>query len=143
MKFKDYYNTLGVERDGSPEDIKRAYRRMARKYHPDVSTEPEAEERFKEVQEAYAVLKDPDKRAAYDRFGANWKAGQEFGPPPEWKPGADPSRGGSWSAGGFSEFFESLFGGAEPRRAGSHTQLRVKGEDLHTRVVIDIEDAYS
>ncbi|MDE0064252.1 MAG: DnaJ domain-containing protein [Gammaproteobacteria bacterium] len=143
MEFKDYYSTLCVERDASPEDIKRSYRRLARKYHPDVSTEPEAEERFKEVQEAYEVLKDPEKRDAYDRFGADWQAGQDFRPPPEWEPGVHFSVGGDSGAGGFSDFFESLFGAARPGRDGGFTQFRTKGEDLHTRVVIDLEDAYA
>ena len=80
MQFKDYYETMGVARDAAPDEIKRSYRRLARKFHPDVSEEPDAEERFKEVQEAYEVLKDPEKRAAYDRFGADWKAGQGFRP---------------------------------------------------------------
>src|SRR5690606_10498316 len=84
MKFKDYYEVLGVDRNASQDDIKRAYRRLARKYHPDVSKEPDAEARFKEVREAYEVLKDPEKRAAYDQFGENWKAGQDFEPPPGW-----------------------------------------------------------
>jgi len=80
MKYRDYYQILGVTRDASAEDIKKAYRRLARKYHPDVSKETGAEERFKEVAEAYEVLRDSEKRAAYDQLGNNWKAGQEFRP---------------------------------------------------------------
>ena len=80
MKFKDYYETLGVARTANPDEIKQAYRKLARKYHPDVSKEAGAEERFKEVGEAFAVLKDPEKRAAYDQMGSNWKSGQDFNP---------------------------------------------------------------
>ncbi len=143
MKFKDYYETVGVERAATPDEIKRAYRRLARKYHPDVSKEPDAEERFKEVQEAYEVLKDPEKRAAYDRFGADWKAGEEFRPPPDWRPDVGFAGGGYTGAGEFSDFFESLFGGVGHRRSGGgHTHIRMKGEDIHARIVISLEDAF-
>ena len=143
MRFKDYYETMGVARDAAPDEIKRSYRRLARKFHPDVSEEPDAEERFKEVQEAYEVLKDPEKRAAYDRFGADWKAGQDFRPPPDWQPDVGFTGGGYTDAGEFSDFFESLFGGAGHRRSGGgHTHLRMKGEDIHARVAITLEDAF-
>ena len=92
MEFKDYYEIMGVTRDATQDEIKRAYRKLARKYHPDVSKEPDAEARFKEVGEAYEVLKDPEKRAAYDQLGANWKAGQDFRPPPGLGPGLRVSR---------------------------------------------------
>jgi curved DNA-binding protein len=82
MEFKDYYKIMGVSRDASQADIKRAYRTLARKYHPDVSKATDAESRFKELGEAYAVLKDLEKRAAYDQLGSGWKAGQDFRPPP-------------------------------------------------------------
>ena len=94
MDFKDYYKIMGLERDASQDDIKRTYRKLARKYHPDVSKEANAEARFKELGEAYAVLKDPEKRAAYDELGANWKAGQDFQPPPDWDAGYEFSGGG-------------------------------------------------
>ena len=94
MDFKDYYKIMGVERDASQDEIKRAYRKLARKYHPDVSKASDAEERFKEVGEAYEALKDPEKRAAYDQLGANWKAGQDFNPPPDWDAGFEFSGGG-------------------------------------------------
>lgn len=150
MEFKDYYQTLDVPRDADEAAIKRSYRRLARRYHPDVSDEPDAEERFKEVQEAYAVLKDPEKRKAYDQFGAHWKEGQDFRPPPDWSGDWTPERdagfaqGGFADAGEFSDFFESLFGGAArgPRRRGQ-AHVRMKGEDLHAKVAIALEDAYA
>jgi curved DNA-binding protein len=107
MEFKDYYETLGVERDASQDDIKRAYRKLARKYHPDVSAEAGAEERFKAVGEAYEVLKDPEKRDAYDRLGANWQAGEEFRPPPDWQQEFSFRGGGFTGDDVFSDFFES------------------------------------
>lgn len=143
MKFKDYYETLGVVRDADADAIKQAYRRLARKFHPDVSSETDAEERFKEVKEAYEVLKDPEKRSAYDRFGENWKAGQDFRPPPDWEPDVNFSGGGYTEAGDFSDFFESLFGQAGHRHSrGGYTQMKMKGEDLHAKVSISLEDAY-
>ena len=147
MQFRDYYETLGVPRTATLDDIKRAYRKLARKYHPDVSKEKDAEARFKQVGEAYAVLKDPEKRAAYDRFGENWKNGQEFTPPPDWDQGFE-FRGGEPSPGGgadFSDFFESLFGRASAGGAGAQRRgpSRGRGEDHHAKVVVDLEDAYT
>lgn len=147
MEFKDYYQILGVSKDATQDEIKRAYRKLARKYHPDVSKEPDAEARFKEVGEAYEVLKDPEKRAAYDQLGANWKAGQDFRPPPDWDQGFEFHGGGftGADAAGFSDFFESLFGrggfgGA--RQGGAGRGFRARGEDTHARILIDLEDAY-
>ena len=116
MKYKDYYEILGVSRDAGQDQIKQAYRKLARKYHPDVSDSPEAETRFKEVGEAYEVLKDPEKRAAYDQLGSGFQPGQDFRPPPDWDPGFDFSgasgtRYTTADAADFSEFFETLFGG--------------------------------
>src|SRR5690242_13567804 len=113
MEYRDYYETLGVARTASAEDIKKAYRRLARKYHPDVSKEKDAEAKFKQLQEAYEVLKDPEKRAAYDQLGSNWKAGQEFRPPPDFGGGFEfrgrpPGGGAGYDS--FSDFFSSLFG---------------------------------
>ncbi len=134
---------MGVERDAGQDEIKRAYRKLARKYHPDVSTETDAEARFKEVGEAYEVLKDPEKRAAYDQLGANWKQGQDFRPPPDWQPDFD-FRGGEFTgadAEQFSDFFESLFGGGF-RAAHSRQGFQAQGRDNHLRVLIELEDAY-
>jgi len=152
MKFKDYYETLGVARDATEADIKSAYRKLARKYHPDVNKEKDAEERFKEVGEAYAVLKDTEKRAAYDQMGSNWKSGQDFTPPPNWNEGFEFSDGG-FGAGGYegdqSEFFESLFGRGKHRQGGRSAHpnqgqgMHFKGQDHHAKILIDLADAYN
>ena len=162
MEFRDYYKVLGVERAATADQIKAAYRRLARKFHPDVSKEPNAEARFKEMQEAYEVLKDPEKRAAYDELGANWKAGEQFRPPPDWGSGFEFSGGAGRPAGArrgagragrsgagaapdgasaeqdFSDFFSSLFGGGTPFGRGGGGA----GRDHHARVGIDLEEAY-
>ena len=138
MKFREYYETLGVARNATQDDIKRAYRKLARKYHPDVSKEADAEARFKELGEAYAVLKDTEKRAAYDQIGSQWKTGQEFRPPPGWDAGFEFS-GGDGGA-DHSDFFEALFG--RQGRAGARAQRRAQGEDHHAKVQIDLADAY-
>ena len=146
MDYKDYYKLMGVERGASQDEIKRAYRKLARKYHPDVSKASDAELRFKELGEAYAVLKDPEKRAAYDELGANWKAGQDFQPPPDWGDGFEFSGGGFDGAdsGAYSDFFEQLFGqGTGARnRTGPGAGFRAHGEDHHAKVLVDLEDAY-
>ena len=144
MEFKDYYKIMGVGRDASQEEIKRAYRRLARKYHPDVSKEADAEVRFKEVGEAYEVLKDPEKRAAYDQLGANWQQGQDFRPPPDWQTDFD-FGGGEFTgadAEQFSDFFESLFGG-DFRRVRPQGEFHAPGQDNYIRIMIDLEDAYT
>jgi curved DNA-binding protein len=113
MQYKDYYEILGVSRGSDADEMKRAYRKLARKFHPDVSKEKNAEERFKEVQEAYEVLRDPDKRAAYDQLGRDYRNGQQFRPPPDWSQRFGQSGGQRFSdLNGFSDFFSSLFGGA-------------------------------
>ena len=150
MEYKDYYATLGVPRDATAEDIKRAYRKLARKHHPDVSKDPKSEARFKELGEAYEVLKDPAKRAAYDRLGTGWRPGQDFRPPPDWDAGFDfggGAPGGGFAPGGlsdFSDFFEALFGGAVRGRGGRAGRIRydARGEDRHAKVLIELEDAY-
>jgi curved DNA-binding protein len=146
MEFKDYYDIMGVSRDATQDEIKRAYRKLARKYHPDVSKEPDAEARFKEVGEAYEVLKDPEKRAAYDQLGQRWQAGQDFTPPPDWEPDFSFTGGGYTDAEDFSEFFESLFGGGGPfRRArpgGAGGRAAFRGADRQSRLAITLEEAY-
>ena len=152
MEFKDYYAVMSVEKSATPEDIKRAHRKLARRYHPDVSKEKDAEARFKELAEAYDVLKDPEKRAAYDRLGANYKAGQQFQPPPDWA-GSQPGRGGytqSFQDGdgqNHSAFFDSLFRGMGRGQAAgqqsSHEAFDMHGQDQHAKIQIDIEDSYN
>ncbi len=141
MEYKDYYATLGVERNSSDDEIKRAYKKLARKYHPDVSREVDAEARFKEVGEAYDVLKDAERRAAYDSLGNRWRAGQEFEMPGDW----DVNFGGDGfdATDVFSEFFSSLFGdiGREApgtRRAAPRT--RNGATDSRTRIFVTLED---
>jgi curved DNA-binding protein len=146
MEYKDYYKIMDLPRTASPEEIKRAYRRLARKYHPDVSKESGTEERFKDINEAYAVLKDPKKRAAYDQLGSGWRAGEEFRPPPEWEKRYRSSAPGGFSTAEFSdlgEFFESLFGGNPFRRATRTTAgVRATGESQYVKLETSLEDSY-
>ena len=141
MKFKDYYEVLGVARDATAEDIKRAYRRLARKYHPDVSKETDATQRFQELSEAYEVLRDPEKRAAYDGIGRGYHAGEDFTPPPGWQGGFSHGGPGGFD---FSDFFESLFGGRgrgfDDLGAGVGTG-RGGPRDTHARVRVSVEEA--
>jgi curved DNA-binding protein len=150
MEYKDYYAVLGVDKKASADDIKHAYRRLARKYHPDVSKETNAEEKFKNVQEAYEVLKDPEKRAAYEQLGSNWQAGQEFRPPPGWdgrsRAHASHSNGRGFSEsdlGGFSDFFTNLFGGGQFgfEREGSEG-FQQRGSDQQAKINISLEEAF-
>ena len=142
MQFKDYYAALGVKRDAAPDDVKRAYRKAARKYHPDVSKEADAEARFKEVAEAYEVLKDPERRAAYDEVGQRWADRGADQPPSGWDAGFEFSDPGVASdAADHSEFFEALF--ARHGRGGRRGAARHgRGQDHHAKVMIDLEDAY-
>ena len=147
MEFEDYYQVMGVKRDATQDEIKRAYRKLARKYHPDVSKEKDAEDKFKRLGEAYEVLKDPEKRAAYDQLGKNWKAGQDFNPPPDWDAGFEFSGGGFTGAGAggeaYSDFFESLFGQRTGRAGARQGGFHMRGQDHHAKVLIDLEDAYN
>ncbi len=142
MEYKDYYKILGVARNASPDDIKRAFRKLARKYHPDVSKEPNAEARFKEVNEAAEVLRDAEKRAAYDALGSGWQAGQEFRPPPGRGPGAQHRefRFSQGDSAQFSDFFSTLFGEAGYGPRGEPRPRR--GQDQTARLRIRLEDAY-
>lgn len=146
MQYKDYYKIMGLSRDASQDEIKRAYRKLARKYHPDVSKEKDAEAKFKELGEAYEVLKDPEKRAAYDQLGVNWKAGQDFRPPPNWNEGFEFKGGGFTSdeARAYSDFFEQLFGhsGFRPDNKGQYG-LHARGQDSHAKIYIDLEDSFN
>ncbi|MFC4728550.1 DnaJ C-terminal domain-containing protein [Coralloluteibacterium thermophilus] len=148
MQFKDYYETLGVEPTAGEAEIKTAYRRLARKYHPDVSKEAGAEERFKAVNEAYEVLRDAEKRAAYDQLRARgYRPGEEFQPPPNFGQGGpggfnfEEVFGGAGAGGpGFSDFFESLFG---QRRGAGPRAGRAAGGDTRARLAIPLELAYT
>jgi len=149
VKFKDYYEVLGVARTASADDIRKAYRKLARKYHPDVNKHSDAEARFKEIGEANEVLGDVKKRKRYDQLGANYHAGQDFAPPPGWEKmqyefGARPESSGGYTAedrGDFSDFFETLFGGGgfRPGQAGGgpfHNFRKRRGEDHEATVTI-------
>lgn len=150
MDYKDYYQIIGVSRTATADEIKRAYRKLARKYHPDVSKEVKAEDKFKEVQEAYEVLKDPEKRAAYDQLGTRWQAGQEFRPPPDWGRGFEHSRGNPGGDADFSDFFSSLFGARSPFSGsggargdfGQSGHAGQSGRDHVARIEIAIQDAF-
>ncbi len=172
VKYKDYYEILGVSREASQDDINKAYRKLARKYHPDVNPEPEGEEKFKEINEAYEVLKDPEKRKRYDSLGSDWDSGQDFRPPPGWGEGGHfeffTDMGGHGMGGqgagfqtfgesGFSDFFDMLFGregfssfgGAGRGRQRSPFQqaqtsrsFRARGQDVEAEMEISLEEAY-
>lgn len=151
MDFKDYYAALGVSESAPPEEIKKSYRKLARKFHPDISKETDAEAKFKDVGEAYEVLKDPEKRAEYDqirKYGA--RSDGSFEPPPGWQSASDFGGGGytEADAGHFSDFFESIFGGAgrggaQPGGQGFRHHARRRGEDVHARLALFLEEAYN
>ena len=147
VKYNDYYKIMGLERTATHEEIKRAHRVLARKFHPDVSKEPNAEARFKEIGEAYEVLKNSEKRAAYDQLGAQWKEGQDFRPPPDWNARYESAGKGftEREAAEYSDFFETLFRrGFNDGRAGHERQqpFKAQGEDRHAKIQIELEEAY-
>ena len=144
MRFKDYYQIMGVARDATQDEIKRSYRKLARKYHPDVSKESDAEMRFKELGEAYEVLKDTEKRAAYDQLGTDWKGGQEFRPPPDSKAGFEFRGADSPDSNtpDYSDFFSSLFGQNFSTAGAGHKPFNARGEDHRARILISLEDSY-
>jgi curved DNA-binding protein len=141
MQYKDYYETLGVARGADADEIKRAYRKLARKYHPDVSKEKNAEAKFKDVQEAYEVLKDLEKRSAYDQLGRDFRSGQQFRTPPDWQQRfgqGGPQRFSDMN--GFSDFFSSLFGGGAAGAGGQAADAPPEVEG--GRIEVSIEEAY-
>ena len=149
MQYKDYYKILGVSRDAKPDDIRKAYRKLAKQYHPDVNKEAGAEEKYKEINEAYEVLKDPDKRQKYDTLGMNWQSGQDFTPPPGWQHVEFGGNMGDFG-GGFSDFFQTLFGntGGQFDRfsdifSGTRTsrQQRPMKRDVEVDLTLSLEDA--
>ena len=148
MEFKDYYQILGVPREATAEEVKKAFRKLARKYHPDVSKEADAEARMQELNEANAVLSDPEKRAAYDQLGRGYQPGQDFHPPPDWDAGFEFSGRGiaPGEAADFSDFFAELFGrmgGARGFAPGQRAHFQARGEDHHAKVLLDLEDAFT
>jgi curved DNA-binding protein len=145
MKYKDYYAILGVDRTASADDIKKAYRKLAQKHHPDVSKEAKAEERFKEIAEAYQTLKDPEKRAAYDQLGSGFRPGQDFQPPPGWEQrfGSEGFQGGfSFDDLDLSDLFESLAGRGRGGRGGRGNRAE-PGHDYDVAVQLSLEDAFT
>jgi DnaJ-class molecular chaperone len=152
VKFRDYYDVLGLARTATDDEIKKAYRTLARKYHPDVNPgDKTAEEKFKELNEAYAVLSDPEKRKRYDQLGANWKTGSDFTPPPGWEYAQGNyedlgdifgAAGAGRGATGFSDFFESLFGARRSTRAGPGPGFAMRGADIEAEIVLTLEEAH-
>ena len=143
MEYQDYYKILGILRSATANEIKKRYRQLARKYHPDVSKEADAEEKFKQVREAYEVLKDPEKRKAYDAIGAEWKQGEGFTPPPSWE--FHPQDGASYQEfrqGNFSDFFETLFAGWDDRGKRWTRAKFSQRQDQHSRIAISLEEAF-
>jgi curved DNA-binding protein len=145
MEFKDYYTILGIDRSATQDEIKRAYRKLARKFHPDINKDLDAEKRFKEIGEAYEVLKDPEKRAVYNQIGSKWKEGEDFTPPPGWNAGFEFSGSGYTTANDFSDFFETLFGRGTrgPVFRGDERGVHARGNDHFAKIMVSLEDAYA
>ncbi|MFN7571986.1 MAG: DnaJ C-terminal domain-containing protein [Betaproteobacteria bacterium] len=142
MQFKDYYEVLGVPRTASADEIKKAFRKLARKHHPDLNPAAEAQARMQEINEAYGVLSDVEKRAAYDKLGQGLRGGQEFRPPPDWDAGFEFAGAPDEAAEAQSEFFANLFGAARRAGAGRGAERRMTGEDHHAKIVIPLEDTF-
>jgi curved DNA-binding protein len=146
MEFKDYYKALGVDKTATQDEIKKAFRKLARKYHPDINKQADAEDKFKEVNEAFEVLGDVEKRAAYNQLGRQSEPGREFKPPPDWDAGFEYSgAGGEGTSGEYSDFFEALFRGMRGHGAGPHRDagFHARGEDHHAKVVIDFRSSFA
>lgn len=154
LKFQDYYETLGVAKTATPDEIQRAYRKLAKQHHPDTNKDPGSEKKIKQINEAYEVLKDTDKRHQYDQLGANYKNGQDFRPPPGYEqtsrgfggPGGSGGGGGGFNmeGGDFSDFFEMFFGQQNKGfgGGGKRAARSAKGEDVETQISISVEDAF-